>query len=153
MTTILILCAVGIAAILAELVLPGGVLGIIGGLCLVGAVAVTFATFGTTAGVAASIALVLSGLIAFVEWMRWFHRLPFTRDLVLHQTSGSKEAGQINLVGRTGSALTDLLPSGRVEVDGEKFDAIAEGPSIPKGSTVLVTGVSGPSLVVRVPTP
>ena len=50
MTLILILCVVGILAVLAELVLPGGILGVVGALCLVGAVIATYLAYGATAG-------------------------------------------------------------------------------------------------------
>lgn len=149
MTIILTLCVIGIAAVLAEIVLPGGVLGVLGALCLVGAVVATFVTHGTTAGVLAAIALVIFGLLALIAWMRWFHRLPFTRGLVLHETAGRSPAAPDSPVGREGIALTDLMPSGRAGFGDEKFDVIAEGAPIRKGEAVTVTGTSGPTLVVR----
>lgn len=149
MTTILILCIIGILAVLAEIVLPGGILGVLGALCLVGAVVATFVTYGATAGLIASIVLVLLGILALAAWMRWFHCLPFTRELVLRETAGGGTAEIPSPVGMTGRTLTDLMPSGRAEFDGEKRDVIAEGSSIPKGTAVVVTGTSGQSLVVR----
>jgi hypothetical protein len=43
MTTILLLSVIGILAVIAELVLPGGILGVVGAICLLGAVVTTFA--------------------------------------------------------------------------------------------------------------
>ncbi|MEQ1843925.1 MAG: hypothetical protein ABL994_26270, partial [Verrucomicrobiales bacterium] len=84
MTTILILCAVGILAALAELVLPGGLLGIVAVICLLGAVIATFVSYGATAGTIALGILVVAGLITLNLWMRLFHRLPFTKQLILN---------------------------------------------------------------------
>ena len=41
MINIIVLSVVGILAVLAELILPGGILGIVGALCLVSAVVMT----------------------------------------------------------------------------------------------------------------
>jgi membrane-bound serine protease (ClpP class) len=151
MTLILILSVVGIAAVLAELVLPGGILGVVGALCLVGAVIATFVSYGTTAGTIALGILVVIGLITLYLWMRLFHRLPFTKELVLNNTVGIDAGMQERqgMTGRAGTALTDLMPSGRGQFDGEKIDIIAEGPSIIRGARVEIVETRGPSIIVR----
>jgi len=151
MTLILILSVVGIAAVIAELVLPGGILGVVGALCLVGAVIATFISHGATAGTIALGILVVLGMIILYLWMRLFHRLPFTKQLVLNDTvgvdAGMKE--KQGMTGRFGTALTDLMPSGRGEFDGEKIDIVAEGPSITRGARVEIVETRGPSIIVR----
>jgi membrane-bound serine protease (ClpP class) len=151
MTTILILCIVGILAILAELVLPGGILGVLGALCLIGAVIATFVSYGATAGTIAFGVLVVAGLITLNLWMRLFHRLPFTKQLILNDAVGVDQALQDRqtLTGHTGIALTDLVPSGRGEFDGEKIDIVTEGPSIERGAKVEIVETRGPSIIVR----
>lgn len=56
-------------------------------------------------------------------------------------------------IGKQGTALSDLRPSGsvRVEMDGlpKRLDCIAEGGYIEKGETVQITEERGPSLVVK----
>ena len=151
MTLILILSVVGIAAVLAELVLPGGILGVIGGLCLVGAVIATFVSYGATAGTIALGILVVIALISLNLWMRLFHRLPFMKQLILNDAVGV-DAGLMKnqgITGRTGTVLTDLMPSGRGEFDGEKVDIITEGPSIKRGARVEIVETRGPSIIVR----
>jgi membrane-bound serine protease (ClpP class) len=53
------------------------------------------------------------------------------------------------LIGKAGVAVTSLRPSGQIEVDGERYDAIADGGFISRDETVRVTEVSGNILVVR----
>ncbi len=151
MTTILILSVIGIIAVLAELVLPGGILGVIGALCLVAAVITTFAAYGATAGIIALAAVVVIGLMTLRVWMRSFHRLPFTKRLVLNETVGIGESLPVRgaLAGETGTSLTELMPSGRAEINGEKFDVMAEGPAIRRGAPIVVVESRGPSVVVR----
>lgn len=151
MTTILILCVIGILAVLAELVLPGGILGVIGALCLVGAVVATYVGYGAVAGTIALVSLVALSLVTLGYWMKWFHRLPVTRDMVLGETVGkdSKTTERNLLTGRRGTALTDLMPSGRAEIEGARHDVLAEGASIAKGAKLVVVGTRGPSVLVR----
>lgn len=151
MTTILLLSVIGILAVLAELVLPGGILGVVGAICLLGAVVTTFITYGATAGTIALAAVVAIGLVTLRIWMRFFHQLPFTKQLVLNETVGidAQVPARAALIGRTGISLTELMPSGHAEIGGEKFDVIAEGAAIRRGATIIVVETRGPSVMVR----
>jgi membrane-bound serine protease (ClpP class) len=151
MTTILLLSVIGIIAVIAELVLPGGILGVIGAICLLGAVVATFVSYGATAGTIALAAVVALGLVTLRIWMRLFHRLPFTKQLVLNETVGVDEhvPARAALVGQTGITLTELMPSGRAEIGGEKLDVMAEGAAIRRGATIIVVETRGPSVMVR----
>ncbi|MDF1826622.1 MAG: NfeD family protein [Verrucomicrobiales bacterium] len=149
MTLIIILIAVGLLAVLAELVLPGGLLGIVGALCLVGAVITTFIEYGPTAGVVALVLLLILGIATLGWWMKYFHRLPGTKQLILNEESGKNPEDRNRLVGQNGVALTDLVPSGHARIDGDKHDVMAEAESIPKGASIIVVSRRGPSLMVR----
>lgn len=151
MTPILVLAFVGIAALLAEIVLPGGILGIVGALCLLAAVVVTYLEYGALAGTGALALVVVLGVVCLGLWMRLFHRLPLTRSLVLRESIGGPKTDpeRNSLVGRRGVALTDLVPSGRAEIGGEKLDVVAEGAAVVRGEAILVVAERGPSLVVR----
>ncbi len=151
MTTILLLSAIGIVAILAELVLPGGILGVIGFLCLIGAVIATFTAYGATWGFVALFALIILGVLTLNLWMKHFHRLPFTRGLVLNEEIGHDDEleDRQKLIGQTGVALTDLHPSGRALINESRLDVISEGQQIEKGRKITVVSTSGPSIFVR----
>jgi membrane-bound serine protease (ClpP class) len=151
MVTIIVLSAVGILAVMAELVLPGGILGIVGMLCLFGAVGMTFAEYGMTAGTIGVAALFVFGLVTLNIWMKYFHKLPLTRSLILNDKTGRDENRDSlqQMMGQTGTTVTDITPSGHALFDGEKIDVMTEGPSIPKGSQVEVTATRGPSIIVR----
>lgn len=53
------------------------------------------------------------------------------------------------LVGRVGQAMSLMLPSGAVLIDGEHVDALSEGMAIEKGQLVQVVEVRGTRVVVR----
>jgi len=53
-------------------------------------------------------------------------------------------------LGKVGRAVTDLRPSGTIQIDGRKVNAVSEGEFIAKGSDVLVIGQRTGSYLVRV---
>jgi hypothetical protein len=53
------------------------------------------------------------------------------------------------LVGRAGRVVSDLVPWGRVEIDGEPLDAVSEGGPIDAGVAVEVVAAQGTAVVVR----
>ena len=62
--------------------------------------------------------------------------------------SGHAEA-QPNRVGLEAIALTDLRPSGFIDVDGKRIDALSEGDMVRKGQRVQVIRDLGTEVVVR----
>lgn len=55
----------------------------------------------------------------------------------------------LNLVGSTGTAVTNLRPSGKVEIAAEWYDAVTDGSFIESGKIVKVIAVRSTYLVVR----
>lgn len=151
MINIIVLSVVGILAVLAELILPGGILGIVGALCLVSAVVMTFFEYGAAAGAGAVVVLFIFGIATLNWWMKYFHKLPLTRSLILNNETGrdGERDSRQDMIGQTGTTLTDITPSGHAIIEGKKIDVMTEGPSIPKGSDVEITATRGPSIIVR----
>lgn len=54
-----------------------------------------------------------------------------------------------SLVGQTGIAVSDLLPSGLARIDGEKVDAVSIGVPIDAGETIIVVGIENRHLQVK----
>jgi membrane-bound serine protease (ClpP class) len=52
-------------------------------------------------------------------------------------------------VGRDGTALTDLRPSGTARIGDERVDVVTEGEYVPQGSRVQVLRSEGYRHVVR----
>ena len=52
-------------------------------------------------------------------------------------------------VGKTGVAMTDLRPSGKVQLEGDVFDAVAESGYIESGTNIRVTNSSSAQLYVK----
>lgn len=54
-----------------------------------------------------------------------------------------------DLVGKRGTVLTELRPSGSARIDGRPVDVVSEGAFIRKGEEVEVISVHGSRVVVR----
>ena len=82
-------------------------------------------------------------------------RLPFGRRLVLEETLTAKEgfestpASDRRWVGRRGTAVSPLRPSGIAAFDGERVDVVSEGMFIEAGAALDVIHVDGNRIVVR----
>ncbi len=157
----LLLLALGVALIVIEVVaVPGmGLLGVLGGLMVLASAFMSmlgrFPTFGDVIGAGAiiSASVIVVALLAFAL----LRHLPHSRSLsgILLKSATTRDTGYISapkrddLIGRTGTALTDLRPSGTVRIDGERIDVVTEGPWIEGGATVEVVRSEGYRHVVR----
>lgn len=136
----LALILIGLTLILAEVFVPGGVLGGVG-----------------------AVAVVLGAIIAFRDtpsdlrppaWAQVIAGLAFLSSLALMGLMGawlrrSMSEGTPTLVGRLAVARTDLAPAGWVFIDGERWHAVADEPDeIAEGDRVRITEAQGLELRV-----
>lgn len=152
MTLLILLFAIGILLILAEVIVPGGILGSIGGLMMFGGCVLAFIDFGSVGGsIAVLVALILGGLTLYLE----FSYLPKTKlgkRAFLHaEVSGvssayGKEA--LELVGKPAEAVTPLSPSGYILVDGRRYEAFCQSGQAPVGSLLEIVGADNFRLIV-----
>ena len=143
MTTILIFFAVGVLFIAAEVFLPGGIVGVIGGLVIIGGVVQAYSEFGTQgAFIAAIVAILLLVAALYLEFKvlpntRLGSRL-FLKESVKSRTGYSQAADEI--VGQICTTVTALGPTGFVMVSGKKLEAFSKSGFIEKNTEVRVTG-------------
>jgi len=151
-TLIITLILIGTAAILLELVLPGGIIGLLGSLCLIGAIIATFIDYGFNAGILVTLGILVATCISLYFWLKYFEKMPWIKPLILTETVGgsSPTNKQFTLLDKAGETLTDLGPSGKALIDNEKLDVIAESGYIDKGTPVTVVEANGSKIVVRI---
>lgn len=165
-----ILFLAGVAFILLEIfVLPGfGVFGLGGVAMVLASIILALMTFvipkteSQLEELRGSMTLVAGSLIAFLVagfFVRKF--LPHTPGLrrMMLMPAGEAELAELDhreatadyayLVGRTGVAATNLMPSGRAEIDGELLDVIAQGEVIDRGEPIVVHSARGNRVLVR----
>jgi membrane-bound serine protease (ClpP class) len=79
------------------------------------------------------------------RWLRLFGNATLASD----RTTPQLPATNRSLSGATGSALTDLRPSGAAEVGGRRIDVVSEGEFIRAGEPIVVVRDEGYRRVVR----
>lgn len=82
------LLASGLLLILAEVFIPGGVAGVIGGLALLAAMGIGLATFPAPWGFISAVSIVVFGGIGFLLWVQLFPRSKTGKRITL-QTDGA----------------------------------------------------------------
>ena len=152
----LILSILGVALLVAELLMPGfGISGISGILCLIAVCVMQFTTAQPLAAVLVTVVLGAILIVMIVLFMRsmkggMLFRSPIVlKDKLesdpLEPVSGSLE----DLVGKTGTALTPLRPSGTALIDGKPYSVITQATFVDKDSEITVLAVDGTKITVK----
>lgn len=146
------LLAAGLILVGAEVFVPGGILGLIGGLALVGAGVAGFYAFPGY-GVPVALGIVALAGVALSVWIKYFPRSPLGRRMTVERNlhdAKATEDGLDALVGKTGEAISELRPGGFARIDGRRVDVVTQGGMIEQGARVVVCEVHGNRVVVRV---
>jgi membrane-bound serine protease (ClpP class) len=147
--TIITLLLVGAALLLLETVLPGMIAGLVGMGCLIAGVVLAYMDFGLRTGNLVLVIVLVGFVVGTLCWMRYLPDSPMARLFISRGTIGNVGAEQPELVGRTGTALTTLRPSGAALIEGQRVDVVSEGEMIQKGSQIKVVATEGLRVVVR----
>ena len=154
---LLFLLGLGLIA-LEVFVIPGfGVAGILGATLMLGSIFFVFdkAYEFRTAVMWLSVSVILSaGLIILAAFLlpetQLFRRLALSA--VMDTESGYHSAGSEDFqgyLGKSGTALTPLRPSGTARIGGNRVDVVTVGDFIAQDSTVKVVDVEGPKVFVE----
>lgn len=149
----IMLLIVGFVLVGVEMVLPGfGAPGITGGICLVGGIFCT--ADDIEQGLTITVIVVILLAIMFAVILSLFHMKKIKAPIVL-QEELKAEKGYLSssdleyLVGKEGTATTDLRPAGKCNIEGIEFDVRSEGRYIAKGSSVQIIRVQGSTLIIK----
>ncbi len=151
MGTIILLAGLGFVLIVAEMFLPGMILGILGAVLLGASVVVGFTQFGAAGGTVVFCVVTTGAIIAFFTWMKTFQRTAVGRGLTLGVSLGAGDdlPEVAELLGKEGVAVTDLRPAGKIQIEGRRIDVLAESAYVESGSAVTVIQAGGSRVVVR----
>ena len=149
----IILLIAGFVLVGTEMVLPGfGAPGISGGICLI--LGIFFTADSIETGLTITVAVVIVLAVMFAVILSLFHMKKIKPPIVLNEELKA-EKGYLSssdmeyLVGKMGTASTDLRPAGKCNVDGIEFDVRSEGKYIAKGSNVQIIRIQGNTLIIK----
>lgn len=152
MSLIAILFLIGVMLLAAEVFLPGGIIGVFGGLAMLAGCVVAFQEYGSSGGTAATLAaLVLLGLTFYVELV-WLPKTRLGKKLIVQATVASTSqpalASTAEVVGKSAEAITPLVPSGYVLVEGRRYEAFCQSGHVAVGTSLNVVGLDNFRLIV-----
>ena len=151
MTLIIFLFVIGAILLALEVVVPGAVLGIIGGVAMLVGVIVAFDQFGFQGGGLAAVAAValvtITLYLEFVLLPRSRLAKKFSMTATVDGRSQPVLADRA-IIGKRVVAVTPLAPSGLVELDGRRYEAFARNGHAPAGAQLDVIDLDNFRLVV-----
>ena len=149
MALIITLLILGAILLFLETLLPGMIAGIIGFLCLMAAVILGYRDFGYQTGSLILAGVLVGLLIGTWCWLKFFPDSRVAKRFISQGSSGELGVEKPELLNGTGTALTQLRPSGTASINGQRVDVVTEGGLIERGTKVKVVAVEGARIVVR----
>ena len=152
MTAVIILFAAGVLLVAIEILVPGAILGVLGGLFLLGGVVAAFLRLGALGGVVATgSALAIGTLTLYLEFVV-LPKSRLARKFSMTETVASRSQPEVadrqSVVGREAVAVTTLAPSGYVELDGRRYVASCQSGLAAAGARLRIVDVDTFRLVV-----
>jgi membrane-bound serine protease (ClpP class) len=158
----MLLVVSGLALLAAEIfIIPGfGVAGVLGIAALLSGLSLSLIGSGATwdfilKAVGRVIFSLLLALIGSLVLLRFLPRLPFGKKLILATGLAAGEGyasppeTDRSWLGKGGTTVSPLRPSGIADVEGERVDVVSDGDFIEAGAQIVVSRVDGNRIVVR----
>lgn len=149
MELVITLLLAGGILLLLETVLPGMIAGLVGAGCVIAGIILGYVEFGAQAGTWILLGASAALAVGFCIWAKVFPDSRFGRALISKQVVGELGAEQPGLLHHSGTAFTQLRPSGTALIDGRRIDVVSEGALVERGTPIQVVAVEGLRVVVR----
>lgn len=149
-----VICFVlAVVLVLVDVFVPSGGLLSLGALACAVAGVVLLWQVNVFAAVIMIIVIAAVWPIGMYMFFQNFHRLPFTKKLMVQHEPTYVEARGVpnfdDLIGHTGKAITGLRPGGTCLINGKRIDCLAETGMIERDTDVEVVSVRGMEVKVR----
>lgn len=149
----LALFTLGLVLLIIEVVVPGfGIPGISGIIFVVVGVVLAMDSV-INAILSISMAIIITTIIGIVLFKRGFDTKIFKSIILTNEHK--KEKGYVSsavnedLISKKGTTLTELRPSGFIDIDGDRLDVLSEDGYINKDVIVEVIRIEGSKIFVR----
>lgn len=149
--TILILLA-GLLLIYFEFYLPGGIMGLTGGVLLFSNIIYVATKSDSMIHLFAIIAATIAGLIIIVKLALNRIKKAKPGDSIYHdddQEGYCASAYDKDIIGKEGVAMSNLSPSGYVVIEDKKIQALSQVGFIKKGEKIIAIGGQGSHVIIK----
>lgn len=150
----ILLAILGFGAIILEFFVPSaGIIGIIGGGCVITGIVFTYINYGRLAGSIFLLSAAIIGPIILYLYFKLFPTSFIGKKLILHKTFNRDEgfnSGEINFlkVDDTGITESKLRPVGTANINGELVNVTTAGEFIDKNIKIKVNKIEGNKVIV-----
>lgn len=144
---LILLFIIGMGAVIAEMFVPGMIIGICGVVCIITSIVLSYQNNHTILGHL----LVGCGLFSTPVLLILWYKI-FSKTFAIHESEegfSSTNESLKNLLSAEGTTLTPLHPSGIILINGERVDVVTRGEMIDKNKKVKVIEVEGNRVVVK----
>ena len=148
LTTIIIMIIAGLLLLLLELIVPGGIVGTIGGITTIVGIVLMYNHYGNLYG---TIALLVS-LIVCAVGLYFFFRDKTWKRLALNDSIDvklNKKEMDYFTVGMQGETITKCLPSGKARFDDKIVEVHSLAELIDSNTPVEITKIEGNKIIVK----
>ncbi|WPJ94258.1 NfeD family protein [Coraliomargarita algicola] len=152
MTTILGLLVAAIVLVFFEVILPGGVLGVLAALCLILATWIAGAQYGAAIAMLTFVGSAIAIAILVYFEFKLLARTSLGRGFFLKSTVTGRSnmaPAQASIIGKEGTALTRLNPSGKVAIDGQAYEAYSQDGYIDADQRIHVVSQDNFKLIIK----
>jgi membrane-bound serine protease (ClpP class) len=135
----------------AELFIPGGIVGLIGGALIVVSIVSAFSVWGVFGGGCLLTGAFIFGTIALYISIKYLPKSYMGRIMFLSKTEKhfASSGDYSEYVGKEGITKTRLRPSGKVIIENKVLDVVTDGIYLRKGEKIKVMEVEGSRVVVK----
>jgi membrane-bound ClpP family serine protease len=151
MEIIIGLIILGLILISFELIVPGGILGLLGFAAYVSACALVYQDHGMAAALTTFISIAFITLIVIFLEFKCIPKTKLGSKLFLNLRNEStieQIQTEDTIIGQDGQTLTILAPSGMISIDGKSYEAFSRDGLIEKNTPVRVVDRDNFRLIV-----
>lgn len=152
MSIIIGLIVAALVLVFFEVILPGGILGIIAALCVILATWIAGAQFGAGAAILTFVgSAVAIALLVYIEF-KVLARTSLGGAFFLKSTvtgHSNQAPAEASIIGKEGIAQTRLNPSGKVAIDGQTYEAYSQDGYIDADQPILVVAQDSFKLIIK----
>jgi membrane-bound ClpP family serine protease len=154
MVLIICLLMVGVLLLGSEVILPSGLIGTVGGVCIISGICVAYTRYGPFAGIIAGVGSLVAVVLVIVIELKLLPRTRVGKKMFNNAASAGKAvntgaATAPELIGKRGTAATTFAPTGLAEIDGHQYEASSLDGLLNRGDPLVVAGRDSYKLLVK----
>lgn len=147
----ILLLIAGFILVGVEMAIPGfGAPGTSGIACLVGGILLTSKSIEQGLTITMIVVVLLAMMLVVILLTLKKVKPPFILEDELKAEGGYLNDSDLEyLVGKEGTAATDLKPAGKCDIEGVEFDVRAEGRYVKKGTKVRISRIHENTIMIK----